>query len=185
MRRDIVHPQDFEARLVFLAVLATSVLILGGAFAFQFLGGLQPCELCLWQRYPYAITIGLAGIGFGLARAGAERRLLAVLLALCGLTLLIGAGIAVFHVGVEQKWWEGTSACVGHLSGATSADELRQRLLAAPVVRCDEPAWTLFGISMAGYNAVLALALGIASFAFARKLTTTPAAPPSNRRQQP
>jgi disulfide bond formation protein DsbB len=185
MRADIAHTQDFEARLVFLAVLAASVLILGSAFAFQLLGGLQPCELCIWQRYPYAITIGLAGIGMGLARAGVERRLLAILLALCGLTFLIGAGIAVFHVGVEQKWWEGTSACVGRLSGAMSADELRQRLLAAPVVRCDEPAWTLFGISMAGYNALLSLALGVASFAFVRKLMATPAAPQSNRRQQP
>jgi disulfide bond formation protein DsbB len=185
MRADIAHHQDFEARLAFLAVLAASVLILGSAFAFQFIGGLQPCELCLWQRYPYAIAIGLSGIGFGLARAGVERRLLAILLALCGLTLLIGAGIAVFHVGVEQKWWEGTSACVGHLSGAATADDLRQRLLAAPVVRCDEPAWTLFGISMAGYNAALALTLGIASFAFARKLMAMPAAPRSNRRHQP
>lgn len=184
MRADIVKPPDFEASLFFLALLAASIVILGAAFVFQ-ASGLQPCELCIWQRYPYAAVVGLAGIGVGLARAGVERRLLAILLALCSLTFLVDAGIAVFHVGVEQKWWEGTSACVGHLSGATSADDLRQRLLAAPVVRCDEPAWTMFGISMAGYNAMLALALGIASLGFARKLMAPPAAPQSNRRQPP
>jgi disulfide bond formation protein DsbB len=183
MRANIAYAQGFDARLVFLAVLAASVAILGSAFAFQIIGGLAPCELCLLQRYPYAITIGLAGLGIGFARAGVDSRLLAVLLALCGVTFLVGAGIAVFHVGVEQKWWEGTSACVGNLTGASSAEDLRQRLLAAPVVRCDEPAWTMFGISMAGYNALLSLALGIASLAFARKLLATPGAPHSSRRQ--
>jgi disulfide bond formation protein DsbB len=183
MRANIAHAQGFDTRLVFLAVLAASVVILGSAFAFQFIGGLAPCELCLLQRYPYAIAIGLAGVGSGLARAGVNRRLLAVLLALCGLTFLVGAGIAVFHVGVEQKWWEGTSACVGNLTGASSAEDLRQRLLAAPVVRCDEPAWTMFGISMAGYNALLSLALGIASLASVRKLLTMPSTPQPSRRQ--
>jgi disulfide bond formation protein DsbB len=186
MRADIAQPrQDAESHLIFLALLAASAVILGSAFAFQFIGGLQPCELCLWQRYPYAITIGLAGVGIGLSRAGVERRLLAILVALCGLTFLIGAGIAVFHVGVEQKWWEGTSACVGSLTGAASAEDLRQRLLGAPVVRCDAPAWTLFGISMAGYNALLSLALGVASLVFARKLVATPAVSQPKRRQQP
>jgi disulfide bond formation protein DsbB len=170
MRADTADRQDFSARLVFLALLAASVLILGAAFAFQLVGGLQPCELCIWQRYPYAVVIGLAGVGIGLARAGVERRILTALLALCGLTFLIGAGIALFHVGVEQKWWEGTSACVGTVSGAGSIEDLRERLLAAPVVRCDEPAWSLFGISMAGYNLLLSLALGLAGLYGARLL---------------
>lgn len=175
MRADIADRQDFPARLVFFALLAASVLILGAAFAFQLIGGLRPCELCIWQRYPYAIAIGLTGIGIGLARAGVERRLLILLLVLCGLVFLTGSGIGLFHVGVEQKWWEGTSACVGNLSGAGSLDDLREKLLAAPVVRCDEAAWSLFGISMAGYNVFLSLVLGVASFVFARKLTATPA----------
>jgi disulfide bond formation protein DsbB len=183
MRATIAYSQGLDARIIFLAVLAASVVILGSAFAFQFIGGLAPCELCLLQRYPYAIAIGLAGVGSGLARAGVDRRVLAALLALCGLTFLVGAGIAVFHVGVEQKWWEGTSACVGNLTGASSAEDLRQRLLAAPVVRCDEPAWTMFGISMAGYNALLSLALGIASLVSIRKLVAAPGAPNSTRRQ--
>jgi disulfide bond formation protein DsbB len=172
MRAITADRQDFSARLVFLALLAASVLILGAAFAFQLIGGLQPCELCIWQRYPYAITIGLTGVGIGLAQVGVERKLLVLLLALCALTFLTGAGIAAFHVGVEQKWWEGTSACVGRLSGAVSVDDLRERLLAAPVVRCDQPAWSLFGITMAGYNFLLSLALGVGSLLAAAKLRT-------------
>ena len=170
MRADIADRQDFSARLVFLALLAASVIILGAAFAFQLIGGLQPCELCILQRYPYAVAIGLTGVGIGLARAGVERRFLVFLLLLCALTFLVGAGIGVFHVGVEHKWWEGTSACVGNLTGAGSVEDLRERLLKAPVVRCDEPAWSLFGISMAGYNVLLSLALAIGSLFAARRL---------------
>lgn len=185
MRAAMTQTHDLEARLVFAAMLAASVLILGAAFAFQVIGGLRPCELCLWQRYPYAIVIGLAGIGIGLARAGVERRPLALLLALCGVTILIGAGIAAFHVGVEQKWWTGSSACVGQLTGIGTIEDLRERLLAAPVVRCDEAAWSLFGISMAGYNFLVSLALGGGSLYAAWRLakraatgaTTTPRTP--------
>ena len=162
--------QDSQARLVFGALLAASVLILGAAFAFQLIGGLQPCELCLWQRYPYAVATGLAGIGIGLARAGVARRVLAFLLLLCAVTFLTGAAIALFHVGVEQKWWQGTSACVAQISGVTTMEDFRQRLLAAPVVRCDEVAWSLFGLSMAGYNMLLSLALGLASLAGTQRL---------------
>ena len=170
MRATNTPSQNFESRLVFGALLAASVLILGAAFAFQLIGGLQPCELCIWQRYPYAIAIGLTGVGIGLARAGVSHRILALLLLLCALTFLTGAGIALFHVGVEQKWWQGTSACVAQLSGVTTMEDFRQRLLAAPVVRCDEAAWSLFGLSMAGYNMLLSLALGIASLVAARRL---------------
>lgn len=159
-----------SAAVAFGALLAASVLILAAAFAFQFLGGLAPCELCLWQRYPYAIVIGLAGVGLGLARAGVAPRPLALLLALCALVLLTGAGIAAFHVGVEQKWWEGTAACTGTLSPSATIEQLRERLMVAPVVRCDEPAWSLFGISMAGYNGLLALAFGLGAAAVAARL---------------
>lgn len=170
MRAIPTRSQDSEARLMFLGLLAASVLILGAAFAFQLIGGLQPCELCLWQRYPYAVAIGLTGLGIGLARAGVSRRVLALLLLLCALTFLTGAGIALFHVGVEQKWWQGTSACVAQISGVTTMEDFRQRLLAAPVVRCDEVAWSLFGLSMAGYNMLLSLALGLASLIATRRL---------------
>ncbi|HEU0071783.1 MAG TPA: disulfide bond formation protein B [Alphaproteobacteria bacterium] len=165
---------DIAARTAFLGLLAASVLILGGAFAFQFIGGLHPCALCLWQRYPYAVIIGLAGIGAGLARAGVQRHHLAILMGLCALAFMIDAGIAGFHVGVEQKWWEGLSTCSGTVSGAASLDDLRDRLLAAPVIRCDEIAWSMFGISMAGYNFLMALALGLLSLRLTASFAKTP-----------
>lgn len=161
-------PGDAVARFAFVALLAASVAILGAAFAFQWLGGLQPCVLCIWQRYPYAVVVGLAGLGAGLARAGAARPILALLLVACAAALLVNAGIAAFHVGVEQRWWEGTPGCVGQTAGAATVEELRRRLLEAPVVRCDEVAWSLFGISMAGYNFLLSLALAGASLRAAR-----------------
>lgn len=166
---------DGFARFAFLGLLAASLLILAAALAFQFIGGLHPCALCLWQRYPYVAVIGLAGIGAGLARVGVQRRQLAVLMGLCALAFLVDAGIATFHVGVEQKWWEGLTACSGTVSGAASTAELRERLLAAPVVRCDEIAWSLFGVSMAGYNFLMALGLGLLSL----RLTVTFAKSPT------
>ena len=174
---------DFEIRLAFFALLTASVAILAAAFAFQLFGGLRPCELCLWQRYPYGVVIGLAGVGLGLTRAGVAQRPLVIVLAVCALVLLIGAGIAVFHVGVEQTWWQGLTACTGNLAATTTIDDLRQKLLAAPVVRCDEIAWSLFGISMAGYNVLMSGALGIGGLMAAWRLVKqTPQSRPSTRR---
>ncbi len=120
--------------------------------------GLAPCELCYWQRYGYwaAIAIGLVAI-FMPAQSAARRALLWLL----ALAFLATAGIAVFHVGVEQKWWRGLATCSGDLGGAMSTEDLLSAIENAPIVRCDEPAWTLFGISMAGYNLILALALAL------------------------
>lgn len=126
------------------------------AWLAQYGFGLAPCELCYWQRYGYwaAIALGVLAI---LQPAGSARRRAA--LWLLALAFLATAGIALFHVGVEQKWWQGLSGCTGQISSGMSAEELEQAILEAPIVRCDEPAWTMFGISMAGYNVVYALAL--------------------------
>lgn len=140
-------------------VLAASLALLLGALAFQYLGGYAPCVLCHWQRWAHAATIVLALAAFAVPRAAAW------FLAAAALALLAGAGIAGFHVGVEQHWWEGTAECGSAVSGASSVEALRARLLAQPVVRCDEVAWSLFGVSMAGYN--LLLSLGLAAFAAA------------------
>ncbi|MCP4326998.1 MAG: disulfide bond formation protein B [Alphaproteobacteria bacterium] len=136
-------------------VTAGSILILAGAFAFQYIGDLAPCVLCIYQRYPYGVAIVLGVLAIVLWRTRAARWLLA----LAGVALIIDAGIAGFHVGVEQQWWAGTAECGGNLGGGLSLEQLKSQILAAPVVRCDEVAWSLFGISMAGYNMLLALAL--------------------------
>jgi disulfide bond formation protein DsbB len=147
---------------------AGAALVLGAALAFQHIGGLAPCVLCYLQRYPYWAAIPLAAAAA--LTAPRAPRMAAVLLGLAAAAFLTDAGIAAFHVGVEQKWWQGTAECGGTQSAAASIDELRARLLAAPIVRCDEAAWRLFGISMAGYNFLAALALALVSGHATRRL---------------
>lgn len=163
---DRISPRTAAALIVAIGVFA-----LGAAFAFQYLGGLAPCILCIWQRYPYAVAIALGALAFLLA---GKPRAARGLIALAGLVLLADAAIAAFHVGVEQKWWEGTAECGGNLAVGVSAEDLKQQLLAAPVVRCDEVAWSLFGISMAGYNFLIAALSGIAALAWAARHKETP-----------
>ncbi|MBI1244851.1 MAG: disulfide bond formation protein B [Alphaproteobacteria bacterium] len=155
-------------RLAAFAVALGAAAVLGGALAFQHIGGLAPCVLCYWQRYPYWAAIPLAAA----AALAAPRspRAAALLLGLAAGFFVADAGIAAFHVGVEQHWWAGTAECGGTRPASGSLEELRARLLAAPIVRCDEPAWSLFGISMAGYNFLAALALAAFSAWGARGL---------------
>lgn len=128
------------------------------AWIAQYGFGLAPCELCYWQRYGYwaVIMIGLFAI-LQPARSAKRRAMLWLL----GLALLATAGVALFHVGVEQKWWQGLTTCSGQIGAGMSAEDLVNAIETAPIVRCDEPAWTLFGVSMAGYNLVYALALAL------------------------
>ncbi|MEL6677971.1 MAG: disulfide bond formation protein B [Pseudomonadota bacterium] len=133
-----------------------SVGLLGGALAFQYLGGLYPCQMCIWQRWPHGLAIAVGVVALMVPTA---RRPLAIV---GGLVVLVGAGIGLFHAGVEQGWWEGVTACAsGQDVGGLSAEELLNQILEAPVVRCDEIPWSLGGLSMAAWNAVLSLALAI------------------------
>ena len=153
----------FDLRRLAAALVLASVAIVLAAFAFQYIGGLQPCVLCIWQRWPYAATIAAGTAAAWLAYRDRPQAA-GLLLALCGLVFLAGAGIAAFHVGVEQHWWAGTSSCGGEAGSATSVEELRRQLLGQPVVRCDAVAWSLLGVSMAGWNMLLSLGLAALSF---------------------
>jgi disulfide bond formation protein DsbB len=134
-----------------LGPMLGSLALLAGALAFQYLGGLAPCPLCIDQRWPHAIAIGL-----GLVLLAWPRRAFA---ALAGLAVLVGAGIAAYHVGVEQGWWPGPTTCTAPEPGAMAPGELLDQILATPVVLCDEVAWSLWGISMAGWNGILSLGI--------------------------
>ncbi len=142
-------------------IVAASVVILGAALASQYFGGLQPCRLCIWQRWPYVATIALGAMALMMARRSGGRRLL---IAFSGVVFAIGGGIAVYHAGVEQGWFAGPASCSGAATAASTLEDLRRLLLAQPVVRCDEIPWSLFGVSMAGYNAIASAGLMIASF---------------------
>ena len=141
--------------------MAACLGALGTAFASEVWGGLQPCILCIYQRYVYGVAFlfGLAG----LALSG-RPALVRTSLWLAGLTFLVGVGVAFFHVGVEQHWWRGTADChAPDLDADLSVDELREQLLNTNFVPCDEIPWSLFGISMAGYNTLAYLVLAIAA----------------------
>lgn len=148
---------DTRAFTILLAA-GGSAAVLAAALGFQYLAGLAPCQLCIWQRWPHvaAIAIGLAAL---LVTRGPLARLLPSLGALAALT---AAGIGAFHVGVEQKWWEGLASCTaGSISGISTADLLNPDVDVGAVIRCDEIAWQMFGLSMAGWNLVLSLALAL------------------------
>ena len=142
-------------------VTALAFAALCAAWLAQYGFGLAPCELCYFQRYGYwtVIAIGVLTIIFG--RRPKPRK---AWLTLMGLALLGVAGIAIFHVGVEHGWWQGTSACVGASTAGMTTEELTKAIMDAPVTRCDEPAFVFLGISMAGYDAIYAILL--AWFAF-------------------
>ncbi len=131
---------------------AGSAALLLGALAFQYYG-YAPCKMCIWQRWPHGIAIALAAL-FLIFPA----RIIAWI---GGAVVLAGACVALYHVGVEQTWWQGPQSCTSGNTVGLSSSELLNQILAAPVTRCDEIAWSLLGISMAGWNALASLALGL------------------------
>ncbi|MGK9170977.1 disulfide bond formation protein B [Inquilinus limosus] len=135
---------------------ALGIVVLGTVLASQYLGGLQPCELCLYQRWPWGAAIVLGVL------AAAIRPARRVLVLLAGAVILLGGLLAAYHAGVEYGWFPGFTACTSAISlGNGDVSALRDQLLNAPVVRCDVPGFVLFGISMAGYNAILSLVAGL------------------------
>nr|WP_254447661.1 disulfide bond formation protein B [Sphingomonas sp. ID1715] len=147
-----------------LALLAP-VLLLGGALGSQYLGGLHPCEMCYWQRWPHEAAIALALLAYAIASRPAASR---VAVNLAALFIAASGAIGVFHAGVEYGWWEGLTTCARGPSAASSEDLLKA-ILAAPVVRCDQAQWTLAGISLAGFNAIFSFAAAIAIWALAHR----------------
>ena len=150
-------------RLLPLAILAASLGALGTAYTAEHAFGLEPCRLCLYQRAPYAGAAILAVLMFGLPRP-----YLAAAAALSAAVFLTGAGIAFHHVGVEQHWWESAAACGAAPQLPATSGELLAAL--SPEPPCDAPAWTLFGVSMAGYNLGASIALAAGCLAGAARL---------------
>ena len=145
-RSDAMNPLQRRA----VGAAAGSAVLLLGALGFQYLGGLAPCHLCLLQRWPHAVAIVL-----GIALLAAPWRWLAAL----GMAMLMGAGVGIYHVGIETGWWPGPTTCSAPDVANIPADELLNRILETPVVLCDQVAWSFLGISMAGWNAILSLGL--------------------------
>ena len=152
-----------------LFIITASAVILISALVFQYGFGFYPCALCFAQRWPYYFAISLAVLALSLSRDARAGQTIVVVLIIIALVFLGSTALATYHVGIEQQWWEGTKACGGGLrSSGLSLDELRTDLLNQPIVRCDRPAWTLFGISLAGFNIALSLSLTVITALFAR-----------------
>lgn len=133
---------------------SASAILLGGAFVFQYLGGLAPCEMCVWQRWPHGVAIVSGLIGGSLVSAGVLPGQFARILAWIAIAgLVVSGAIGVFHAGVEWKLWPGPSECTGfgYVPGQENFKPLQ-------IVRCDEAQWRLLGLSLAGYNAIFSFA---------------------------
>jgi disulfide bond formation protein DsbB len=143
-------PAASVARLI---ALLLPLALLGGALGSQYLGGLHPCEMCYWQRWPHATAIVLAALSF---TGSAESSWSRILVLLAALAIAVSGSIGVYHAGVEAKIFEGFTQCTAVGRGLSTADLLKE-ISHAPVVRCDEVQWRFLGISMAGWNAILSL----------------------------
>jgi disulfide bond formation protein DsbB len=150
------------ARARILALLVPA-LLLGGALGSQYFGGLIPCEMCMWQRYPHYAALGLAILALLLAKTPLSRPLTI----LAGLAILVSGGLGVFHAGVEYGFWKGPEHCTALVSG--SGADLLKAILAAPLIRCDQPQWTMFHISLAGFNAIFSIMGGLAVLLLCRR----------------
>ena len=144
-----------QRRLIALAMCGSAMLLIG-ALAFQYIGGMAPCHLCLQQRWPH-----MAAVAFGLVALIFAQGTLTRLLAGCGaLAALATAGLGVYHTGVERGWWLGPDTCsAGGGIGGMAPEDLLNQILAAPVIRCTDVQWEMLGLSMASWNAVASFGL--------------------------
>ena len=127
-----------------------------GAWGFQYLGSMAPCKLCYWQRYPH-----MAALAIGVAALAVKTRLFAWAGMFAALTT---SGLGLYHTGVERKWWEGPTSCTSGGVGGLTPEELLNQILAALLVRCDDVAWEMLGLSMASWNAIASLGLALLWF---------------------
>jgi disulfide bond formation protein DsbB len=139
--------------------LALPAALMAGALGSQYIGGLYPCEMCHWQRWPHYAAILLALASFATAGKRASRPLVI----LAGLCILVSGAIGAFHAGVEYGWWEGFTQCTS--TAGSGGGDILANIMAAPLIRCDQAQWTLFGVSLAGWNALFSIGGGAAILA--------------------
>lgn len=157
MTSDMIRARPVTAAALAIALIGAATIL--GAWFFQYGLGLKPCPLCLEQRYAYYFAIPLAVMVALGDQVGASRKVLMAALVAIALGMLWNAGLGVYHAGVEWKFWAGPQECSGALDDLGSAGGLLNKLQSITVVRCDEAAWRFLGLSLAGYNVIISLAL--------------------------
>jgi disulfide bond formation protein DsbB len=142
-------------------VLAVSGGILAATLLSQYWGGLIPCELCILERWPWtaAITVSLLALFVG------SRPALPWVALMLGLVFVAGVGLAAYHVGVEQHWLAGPSACTASPTGAMTLEQMKAQIMGTAPVMCDKVQWSLGGVSLAGWNLVASVIMAIFCFA--------------------
>ena len=159
----------FDDRSVAGWLFLLSFATIAAAWGFELIGGYEPCPLCLQQRYAYYFALPAALAAFYLI-SNLKRDFALILFSLCALAYLINAGLGVYHSGVEWHWWAGPSDCAGGAAIDAEAGGLLNKLAETRVIRCDEAPWRLVGLSFAGYNALISLALAALSLRGAQSL---------------
>jgi disulfide bond formation protein DsbB len=153
--RGAANPAVTASLLILLIAAAT----IAGAWFFQLVLDIQPCPLCLEQRYAYYALIPLSAlVAIGAARGG-PRGVLLLGLVLLALAALANAALGTYHAGVEWGFWKGPTDCTGPVGNLGSAGSLLERLDTVKIVRCDEVQWRFLGLSLAGYNVLISLAM--------------------------
>ncbi len=141
-------------------ILGASAATLAGAYFFQYALGYAPCHLCLIERIPYFFAAGAALCAGILSREANLGVAPVIFMALCAAAFAIGAGISGYHAGVEYGWWPGPSSCTGGGLVSNSLETLQAELQSGMrTPQCDKAAWTLFGVSLAGFNFLISLVL--------------------------
>ncbi len=153
-------------------VLVASAGVLVTALLSQFWGGLDPCELCLYERWPWDAALVIAAVSFAVPRRLGPPAVAVVLAAIFAL----GAALAFYHVGVEHHWFAGPSACTASGTGATTLAQMREELEGRAPVMCDQVQWSLFGVSLAGWNFLASFLMAAFCLAAARGTTIRRAA---------
>lgn len=144
----------FTTRMTALLIALGALTTIAGAWFIEIVLGVKPCPLCLEQRIPYYVGIPVALLTFFMTdRAPKPAR---AMLGLTGLVFLIGAGMGAYHAGVEWAFWKGPADCTGPIPTAASMGDFLKSLDTVRVIRCDEVAMRIFGLSLAAWNAIIA-----------------------------
>lgn len=137
--------------LTLLLTLASAAMLIG-AWTFQYFG-YPPCKMCYWQRYPHMAAVAIGALAYAVGQKA--------LAWLGALAMFITAGVGVYHSGVERKLWEGPSTCTSSGTAGLSSDELFDQIMNAPLVRCDDIVWQMFGLTMANLNAIFSFVFAL------------------------
>lgn len=151
---------NFSLRQAQWLALGVPALLLAGAYVSQYGFGLYPCEMCWWQRWPHFAAVALALLSF-------VARPKPLWIGLAALAILCSGLIGVYHAGIEYGWWQGLTTCTNPID--SSGGDALAAIMDAPLIRCDAPQWTLAGISLAGFNAIISVLSAVAVLALLAK----------------